>query len=341
MPAMKGFGFQWHLTDRCNLRCAHCYQDDFGPGADRPLGDLCAMADRVFAGLAGRPVSINLTGGEPLLLPHLGGLLAHLERFENLAALHVITNATVAAEPVLACLARAKQLQSLKVSLESAEPAANDRIRGPGNFERVRRNLELYRARVGKPLVLMMTLGRHNLRGIEGMAALARELGAAGVIFERFVPLGQSQAFAGEVLGPADWARAISAVLAAAGSQAEAEELLPFRAFWLWTDGRAEPLEGALCNLGEESMALMPDGTVFPCRRLPIPVGNVLLEPFPGILGRLADYSVAALQPRLRGGLCGLCGVEGCAGCRALAHALQGDLLSDDPQCPLRLEGES
>jgi MoaA/NifB/PqqE/SkfB family radical SAM enzyme len=338
---MKGFGFQWHLTDRCNLRCAHCYQDDFGPSAERPLGDLCLMADRVFAELAGRPVSINLTGGEPLLLPHLGGLLEYLERFDDLEALHVITNATVAAEPVLACLARAKRLKSLKVSLESAEPAANDRIRGRGNFARVRRNLDVYRARLGRPLVLMMTLGRHNVQGIGAMAALAREVGAAGVIFERFVPLGQSQAFAGQTLGPEDWSRAVSAVLAAAGSRAETEELLPYRAFWLWTDGRSEPLEGALCNLGDESMALMPDGTVFPCRRLPIPVGHVLAEPFAEILPRLAGYCSKALLPRLRGGLCGLCGVEGCAGCRALARALQGDVLSDDPQCLLRLEGES
>lgn len=25
------FGFQWHITNRCNLRCAHCYQEDLYP----------------------------------------------------------------------------------------------------------------------------------------------------------------------------------------------------------------------------------------------------------------------------------------------------------------------
>jgi len=29
MPLINGYEFfiQWHLTERCNLRCAHCYQE--------------------------------------------------------------------------------------------------------------------------------------------------------------------------------------------------------------------------------------------------------------------------------------------------------------------------
>ncbi|HOX47194.1 MAG TPA: radical SAM protein [Myxococcota bacterium] len=337
---MKSFGFQWHLTDRCNLRCAHCYQDDFGPGAERPLEDLFAMVDAVLGALRDRPVSINLTGGEPLLLPGLPALLEHLSSQPNLSEMHVITNATVTAGPVLEALARYERVRYLKVSLEAADEAVNDRVRGPGNLARVRRNLGLYRQVTGKPFVLMMTLGRHNVGGVAAMAALAREVGAAGVIYERFVPLGQSRGFAAEVLGAEGWAHAVAGVLDAAGSEATPDELLAYRAFWLWTDGREDPLEGALCNLGEGSMALMPDGTVYPCRRLPIPVGNVLREPFPRILARLQEFGVPALAPRLTGGLCGLCGVEGCAGCRALARALHGDILADDPQCPLRLAEE-
>lgn len=336
---MTGFGFQWHLTDRCNGRCAHCYQDSFDPGSERPLADLCAMADAVLGGLAGREVSINLTGGEPLLLPGLPRLLEHLAGHPNLGELNVITNATITDPAVLESLARIERLRFLKVSLESADEVVNDRVRGAGNLARVRRNLELYRRRVGKPVVLMMTLARHNLAGIGGMAALAREAGAAGVIYERFVPLGQGRRLRDQVLGPADWARAMDSVLAAAGTEVETDELLPYRAFWLWTDGRVEPLEGALCNLGGESMALMPDGTVYPCRRLPIPVGRVLEEPFEVLLARLEAYAPDAVRARLRGALCGLCGVEGCSGCRALARAMTGDWLADDSQCPLALEG--
>ena len=25
----RTFNFQWHITDRCNLRCHHCYQSEY------------------------------------------------------------------------------------------------------------------------------------------------------------------------------------------------------------------------------------------------------------------------------------------------------------------------
>ena len=336
---MKTFGFQWHLTDRCNLRCSHCYQSDFGPGSERPLADLCAMADRILPGVSGRAVSINLTGGEPLLFPGLTALMEHLHGFSNLEEIHLITNGTVVSDGILGELGRFPRLRSFKVSLEAAEAAVNDAIRGPGNLARVSANIEILRRRTGKEVVLMTTLGRYNAVSVQALADLARRLDVAGIIFERFVPLGQGLGLAGQAMGPGEWRDVLAAILAAAGCDAEPDELLAYHAFWLQTGPDAgEALRGALCNLGEESMALMPDGTVYPCRRLPVPVGNVLAEPFAAILAKLRGYSAGALRARLTGNLCGWCGVDGCTGCRALAMALTGDWLADDPLCPLRLE---
>jgi radical SAM protein with 4Fe4S-binding SPASM domain len=99
--------------------------------------------------------------------------------------------------------------------------------------------------------------------------------------------------------------------------------------------GADEPLRGAPCNLGRDSMCLMPDGTVYPCRRLPVAVGNVLGEPFAAIRERLAAYAPDAIRPRLSGPRCGACDARDCAGCRALALSASGDILADDPQCAL------
>ncbi len=99
------FGFQWHLTDRCNLRCVHCYQDAFDGSRELPPAALRRLADRVFGALAPRPVSVNLTGGEPLLLPGFFNLVAHLHGFANLAEAHIITNGTVADDDTLARIA--------------------------------------------------------------------------------------------------------------------------------------------------------------------------------------------------------------------------------------------
>lgn len=332
---MKPFAFQWHVTDRCNLCCRHCYQDDWTKAAELGFGALTELGDRVLRGLAGRPVTINLTGGEPFALPGLAALVEHLHRAPNLESIHIITNGVEVGD-ALERLARLPKLGALKVSLESADEALNDDLRGKGNFRRVLAALP--RLRAARPVVLMTTLSRRNAAGIETLVALAREHGLAGVIFERFVPWGRGLAMAGEVLDALEWQAAALAIARQACLEVEPDDLLPYRAFWLalLPDGGAE-LEGALCNLGDESMALMPDGAVYPCRRLPLKIGDALREPFADILERLQAFAPDVLGARLHGDLCGLCGVIGCAGCRALALATTGDLLGDDPQCPLRL----
>lgn len=331
------FGFQWHVTDRCNLRCRHCYQERFDGASEGTLVERKLVADRIFAGLGQREVSINLTGGEPLLVPWLTDLIEHLQSFPTLREVTVITNGTRAEAPLLARLAGLKLLSELRVSLEAADPAINDEIRGVGSFERVAANIERYQD-AGLSVVLMMTLSQHNLEAIAETAEWARQRGLAGVIFERFVPMGLGDAMAAKTLARQGWRDAVEAISSVSGfDDVGVDELLPYRAFWLDLSDDEPALRGALCNLGDESMGLMPDGTVYPCRRLPIAVGNVLDEPFEAILKKLASWSVRALRPRLEGRLCSTCAIEECAGCRALARALTGELLADDPQCYIDL----
>lgn len=333
---MKTFGFQWHLTDRCNLSCAHCYQGRFDGAAELPAGELEAMARRIFVGAADRPISVNLTGGEPLIFEHLVLVLELLHGFPNLEDVSIITNGTVSSTGLLERLASFPKLDCIKISLESANPDVNDRIRGRGHTARVVKNLELYKKIVKRPIVLMMTLARYNVDEIPGLVYFAQEHELSGVIFERFVPLGQGLGVRDEVMTADDWQRAVESILERAEVDADPGDLLAMRAFWLGTgpENKGE-LSGALCNLGDESMALMPDGTVYPCRRLPIEVGNLRRDPFDAVLEKLDEFSFPKIAPKLKGLLCGACGVEGCRGCRASTLALTGDLYGDDPQCPL------
>ncbi len=319
---MKTFGFQWHLSDRCNQRCAHCYQEDFTGASEPTLSVLLQMAARVLPALADTQVSVNLTGGEPLLLSHLPDLIKSLAGYQNLVEMNLISNGTVLAEAALSAMAREPKFGQLKISIESAEARVHDAIRGEGNLAVLRRNLPRLRKASGRPLVLMATLARYNLSGIESLLRFAEDHGAAGIIFERFVPMGRGDRLRDQVLGGDEWLQAIESIVRASGLDADPADLPAYRAFWLATGIEAEePRRGALCNLGAGSMALMPDGTVFPCRRLPIAVGQVLTEPFAAIRARLRKY-----QP---GG--------DCVGCRALANALSEDGCQDDSESPLVL----
>ena len=62
------FYFQWHITERCNKQCRHCYQNGH-PSNDLPLSDLYTILDCMDDALAkwDRKGSLSCTGGEPML----------------------------------------------------------------------------------------------------------------------------------------------------------------------------------------------------------------------------------------------------------------------------------
>jgi len=335
------FSFQWHLTDRCPGGCAHCYQERHDGRSELPAGQFWRLCDNLFDGLAGRPFTVNLTGGEPLLFERLPRLLQLLQRQDNLRQVDIITSGRVLDTGLLAELAGHECLHGFKLSLESASPRINDAIRGAGAFAATCRALEVIGRTTDRPVVLMVTLSTLNLQDLAGLVELARRLGAAGLICERFVPLGRGRRLAGSVLGPRQWLQVVRSVLQLAGLDEDPLRLLGYHAFWLEFDGQeVAGLRAASCNLGPNSMALMPDGRVFPCRRLPLEVGNLCRQPLAEILRQLEGFQPHRLRRRLHGRLCASCSLDDCAGCRALARSA-GDWLGDDPRCILWLEREA
>lgn len=333
------FGYQWHLTDRCNRRCRHCYQNSH---ADE---NLCDGADgrrqaalAVLGAIPTEAVTVNLTGGEPLLLPDLVELARYLESFANLDEINIITNGTIEDQSLLQQLGSLPRLKSFRISLESGDRSVNDYIRGDGSLEGLRRTIPLYKKMTGKQITLMVTLSRLNFATVVETIRFATQVGADAILFERFVPMGTGMGIADAVLTADDWFEVVGRVVEAAGLDADIDSLAAYRAFGLLLDrniAAEDRLEAALCNLGSESMAMMPDGTVYPCRRLDIPVGNIFSEPFLQIRSRLSEWECAKIRPKLTGVICGACPFEDCPGCRALARAVYGSPFADDPQCLL------
>jgi MoaA/NifB/PqqE/SkfB family radical SAM enzyme len=296
MTAIEEFGFQWHVTDRCAGGCRHCYQSAFDGAAELPVGTLASIADCVMStpAVANVPVGINVTGGEPLLYDGVFELLAHLSGFGNLRELNIITSTRGMDKPTIGKLKSIPKLTSVKVSLESHVPPINDGIRGHGHFDMATRNIRTL-AESGLPVVVMATLSRDNYQSVEGLCGLCVRLGASGVIFERYVPLGRGALLAESALTSREWRRIAADVSRVANIDAPINSLLPYRAFRVdmpdGTLGDGCEVSGAFCNLGPSSMALMPDGSVYPCRRVPEPVGRLPDDGMERILKLLEGYS--------------------------------------------------
>ena len=92
------------------------------------------------------------------------------------------------------------------------------------------------------------------------------------------------------------------------------------------------------CAAGVSGLTILADGTITPCRRLPVPIGNIRKDSLrelwvtSPVLESLRDRS----QYR---GKCGSCKRwADCRGCRAIAYAYsrsreENDWLAEDPQC--------
>ena len=77
------FTLQWHITHRCNLRCTHCYQDDYSAFESRD--SLSEILDQYGSLLNALNMHgyLNITGGEPLTHPDLFWLLSEARSREG------------------------------------------------------------------------------------------------------------------------------------------------------------------------------------------------------------------------------------------------------------------
>lgn len=328
------FNFQWHITNRCNLRCKHCYQGDFTAKADLEWPQLKSVADNILGALKswGKTTSINITGGEPLLKKELPALLEYLDKSPQVHELTLITNATLIDENCIAGFKKIPKLKNIKVSLDGATEDINGYIRKPGTLGSVKKAIDLIKNNSTLKIIVMFTLMKRNLKETAHIFDLCKEEGLDSLILERFIPQGQGEKIKEEVLDKKDWQEAVELVLDFCSLKVEEKDILPYKAFWV-KFRKNEPLKlyGATCNVADQSLCIMPDAQVYPCRRLNLSIGNLLETPLKNIWENSALLKEVRKRNCLKG-KCGACDMD-CFGCRALAYSLTGDYLAEDSQC--------
>ncbi len=330
----SGFYVQWHITNACSLRCRHCYQDDFSDKGDLSWLGLEQVAANLLKTLEGwgRRACIHLTGGEPVLKPELFPLLSKLDAQEAVEELGIITNGLHLDPEMTAKLSAFSKVKKIKISLDGPDAVTNDSIRGVGSFQRVERNVASIKKGGRLETFLMFTAMKRNFRSLPSFFRLGQEWRAEGIIIERFIPWGRGRGIRDEVLGKEEWRELVGSLYRYFSIDAHEGEYPSYQAFQIAFQGKEPELLGAPCVLGTDGLCIMPDATVFPCRRFPLAIGNLLTDPLKEIWERSAVLNTLRKRENLKG-KCGLCQVQGCAGCRSLAFSLTGDFLAEDPHC--------
>jgi sulfatase maturation enzyme AslB (radical SAM superfamily) len=125
-----------YATYHCNLRCSYCLTESSPRMRDRrellPDRMVSVVAEAAPLGF-GR---VGVTGGEVFMLPGMAGVLAEIA---GVLPTTVLTNGTLITDRLLGQLAPLAGHDgfALQLSVDSADPAGNDRLRGPGNFAKV------------------------------------------------------------------------------------------------------------------------------------------------------------------------------------------------------------
>jgi radical SAM protein with 4Fe4S-binding SPASM domain len=328
------FYIQWHITNLCNLHCIHCYQDDFSRKSDLDWQGLKRILDRFLTTLEewDKTACIHLTGGEPLLKTELFVLLDDLDRRAEVEELGIITNGLLIDQERVERLSEFSKLKKIKISLDGGDAETNDSIRQKGAFGKVMQNLSLLKEKGRFEILFMFTVMKRNYKSLPSLFELCQGLGVNGLIIERFIPLGRGKKMIGEVLSKEEWKEMIKMLLGFFPSDDDGNSFLPYQAFQVrFNEGEPELL-GAPCVIGVDGLCVMPEGTVFPCRRFPVSLGNLVSESLREI------WEKSELLERLRRkenlkGKCRSCDLKECRGCRSLAFALTGNDLEEDPHC--------
>jgi radical SAM protein with 4Fe4S-binding SPASM domain len=280
--------------------------------------------------------SLHFTGGEPLLRGDLFSVLRYAWGCGFSTSL--MSNGTLIDAPTAKQLRRA-HVRDIQISLDGLE-ATHDNLRGPGAYQRTLagiRNL----AGEGLEANLNVTVSRLNMDQTKELVALAEEIGAGSIAFSRLVPSGRGKLLAEQALTPHEVAtfyddlrrykKATNVTVTSRDPLAAIADM----------DGDIPQTELPMggCAAGMFGVTIMADGTVMPCRRMDLPIGNIKTDRFRDLWADSPVLWQLRTRKDYHGG-CDNCHYwPVCRGCRAIALSFarakgSDDCLGPDPQCP-------
>ena len=170
------------LTNRCNLRCVHCFEDRHAGTGDLPHSLVRRLLEQA------RPCGVthlSFTGGEPTLHGRFREIVR--DTIDAGCTFSFVSNGSTFSRIYSWLIEHRQGFLGVTFSLDGASEGTHDRLRGPGSFRCVMRAASICVAR-RLPFTLNMVLTRQNRSEIGAMIELAASLGSGGVRFGHLMP---------------------------------------------------------------------------------------------------------------------------------------------------------
>lgn len=276
----QSFHLQWHITERCNLNCKHCYFDKKFLKNELSLTQVFNIFNDYIKLLKKWKLSreramISITGGEPLIRADLLKFLKKCHQNRKKTRYGILTNGILLNDKKIAELKKF-EIDYVQVSLEGMEKR-NDEVRGKGTFEKIVKAVNLL-IKNGINTVVSVTVTKQNLKDVSSLIELSKGLKVNALGLRRFIPIGRGKQMRELMLSPQETKDLYLYVLKMRQKLKDSKSKL---ALIIGCEDGILAQEGYRvngCVAGYSSLTILPNGDVYPCRRLPIYVGNVLKQ---------------------------------------------------------------
>ena len=341
----------WNVTNRCNLRCKHCYIE----AEDRKYQDELSTeeAREMINDLAAMKVPVLLfSGGEPLIrqdIYELGQMAAE----KGLRPV-ISTNGTLIDDAVARKIKKAG-FQYVGISIDGA-PATHDEFRNPpGAFADALRGIRAC-LNNGVKTGIRFTVNKYNQDDLPEIFEIIEREGIPRFCMYHLVYAGRGREMAdmdtsiGEKRDILELVSRKTVELYEKGVEVEilttdnhADGIFLLNHIKEQQPERQEEIEQLLqmhggCSAGTKFANIDPRGNVHPCQFWQdYSVGNIREKPFSEIWTS-DDELMIKLREKDKHvkGKCGDCSYKSlCSGCRIRARAVYDDLWAEDPACYL------
>ncbi len=262
---------QWHLSENCNLRCLHCYQENHKP-VQLEYEKLVIIYKQFKELLEKKKMKghINITGGEPLCNPYLFKILDLIKEDSDLISFSILTNGTLINEKIAQRL-KSYNPEYVQVSLEGGR-RTNDYIRGKGTYKKIATGIiNLKKANIFTSISFTAT--SLNYKEFPKVVRYARRYDVNNVWSDRFIPLGDSDK---TLALNYEQTREYLEIMNKERNKLKKGKnnnttISMYRALqFQMTNDFAYG-----CTAGDTLLTVMENGDLVPCRRMPIAIGNL------------------------------------------------------------------
>lgn len=325
---------QFHITDKCNLKCKHCYDSKIQMQTMK-ITDFKNCIDKIVTYIFEcegtlENSKITLIGGEPLILSNFLDYFNYC--VDKFGVISIATNGTLLTKEF--CKYIAKYNARVQVSIDG-DKETNDYIRGNGTYEKILGN-----AKIAKDagIIVLCSYTLNNLN-IDKVMKFYEDINGKDYIdyvwFDRMIPFQTNSGL--EIPSKKQFAEFIDVcqeIFEGIDRGIYKQKIQMNRALQFLT-GRAE--HPYVCSAGK-NITVTPSGDLLACRRMPIVLGNMFTKSLKEIFETkcVCDiaYSVRKIPKE-----CEMCSYkENCrGGLKCMTYALNKSVLKKDFHCPLEL----